>query len=55
MYGAETWPIKKAQEKRLDVTEMRMLRYMCGITRRYRVRNVRVRGTTKVIEISKKI
>jgi len=34
MYGAETWPIKKAQEKRLDTTEMRMLRWTCGITRR---------------------
>jgi len=42
-------------EKRLDVTEMRMLRWMCGITRRETVRNVRVRGTTKVVEVSKKI
>lgn len=55
MYGAETWTIKKIQEKRLNVTEMRMLRWMCGVTRRDRVRNERVRGTTKVTEISKKI
>jgi len=34
VYGAETRPIKKAQEKRLYVTEMRMLHWMCGITRR---------------------
>jgi len=46
MYGAETGSIKKAQEKILDVTEMRMLRWTCEITRRDRVRNVRVRGTT---------
>ena len=26
MYGAETWAVKKAQEKKLDVAEMRMLR-----------------------------
>ena len=25
MYGAETWAVKKAQEKKLDVAEMRML------------------------------
>ena len=25
MYGAETWADKKAQDKRLDVAEMRML------------------------------
>ena len=26
VYGAETWALKKAQEKKLDVAEMRMLR-----------------------------
>ena len=26
IYGAETWAVKKAQEKKLDVAEMRMLR-----------------------------
>ena len=25
MYGAEAWAVKKAQEKKLDVAEMRML------------------------------
>ncbi len=28
MYGAETWAVKKAQEKKLDVAEMRMLTCM---------------------------
>ncbi|KAK3894199.1 hypothetical protein Pcinc_002033 [Petrolisthes cinctipes] len=55
MYGAETWPIKKTQEKKLEVAEMRMLRWMCGVTRYDRIRNKRIRGTTKVIEISKKV
>ena len=27
IYGAETWAVNKAQEKELDVAEMRMLRY----------------------------
>ena len=26
VYGAETWAVKKTQEKKLDVAEMRMLR-----------------------------
>ena len=30
MYGAETWALKKAQENKLEVAEMRMLRWMCG-------------------------
>ena len=55
MYGAETWAVKKAQEKKLDVAEIRMLRWMCGVTKLDRIRNERIRGTTKVGEISKKV
>ena len=54
-YEPETWAAKKAQEKKLDVAERRMLRWMCGVTRMDRVRNERIRGTTKVGEISKKM
>ena len=55
MYGAETWAVKKAQEKKLDVAEMRMLRWISGVTKMDRIRNERIRGTTKVGEISKKV
>ena len=55
MYGADTWAVKKAQEKRLDVAEMMMLRWMCGDTKLDRIRNERIRGTTKVGEISKTV
>ena len=55
VYGAETWAMKKAQEKKLDVAEMRMLRWMSGVTKLDRIRNERIRGTTKVGEISKKV
>ena len=54
MYGAETWSMKKAQEK-LDVAEMRMLKWMTGVTKLTRIRNERIRETTKVGEISKKV
>ena len=54
-YGSETWPVKKAQERKLEVAEMRMLRWMCGVTRRDRIRNDYIRGTVKVVEVSKKI
>ena len=46
MYGAETWALKKAQENKLEVAEMRMLRWII---------NERIRGTTKVGEITKKV
>ena len=55
MYGAVTCAVKKAKEKKLDVVEMRMLRWMSGVTKLARIRNERIRGTTKVGEISKKV
>ena len=38
-----------------DTAEMRMLRWMCGVTKLDRIRNESIRGTTKVGEISKKV
>ena len=55
LYGSETWAIKKAQEKRLEVAEMRMLRWMCGVSRRDRLRNDHVRGSLKVTGLGRKI
>ena len=55
MYGAETWALKKAQEKKLEVAEMRMIRWMCGVTKLDKIRNERKRGTTKVGETARKL
>ena len=55
MCGAETWALKKAQENKLEVAEMRMLRWMCGVTKLDKIRNERIRGTTKEGEITKKV
>ena len=55
IYGAETWAVKKAQEKKLDVAEMRKLRWMGGVTKLDRIRNEIIRGTTKVGEMSNKV
>ena len=37
------------------LAEMRMLRWMSGVAKLDRIRNERIRGTTKVGEISKKM
>jgi hypothetical protein len=29
-YGSETWPLKVEYESRLEKTDMRMIRWMCG-------------------------
>ena len=55
VYGAETWAVKKAQEKKLDVAETRTLRWMSGVTKVGRIRNEIIRVTTQVGEISKKV
>ena len=41
--------------KRIEVTEMRMLRWMCGVTRKDKSWNEHIRGTTRVAQASKKI
>ena len=55
MYGTEATPIKKVNEKRMNVAEKKMLRWMSGVTRRDRIPNTRIRGTLKVAELSKKV
>ena len=55
LYGAETWATTRGQEARLEVNEMRMLRWMCEATRRDDIRNEHIRGTTMVVQASKKI
>ena len=55
LYGAETCATTRGQEARLEVNGIRMLRWMCGVTRRDNVRNEHIRGTTRVVQASKKI
>ena len=43
MYGAETWAVKKAQQKKLYVAEMRMVRCMSGVTKHDRIMNEIIR------------
>ena len=54
-YGLEAAPMKRKEEKKMDVAEMKMLRWSVGVTRRDRIRNEYIRGTVKVVEVSKKI
>ena len=47
LYGAETWATTRGQE----VNEMRMLRWMCGVTRRDKIRNEHIiRGEKRVVQ-----
>ena len=55
LYGAETRATTRGQEARLEVNEMRMLRWMCGVTRRDTILNEHTRWTTRVGQASTKI
>ena len=54
MYGLEAVPLKKSEEKKMDVAEMKMLRWLVGVARRDQIRKEYIRGTVKVTEFSKK-
>ena len=43
LYRAETWTLKKAHERKFEVAEMRMLRWMCRVTRLGKRRNENAR------------
>ena len=45
-YGSECWGLKEKDERKLNTTEMRMLRMMLGVTLKDRLRNEEVRRRT---------
>lgn len=54
IYGAQTWPKKEAEERRIEAAKTRMLRLTCGVTRKDGTKNHYIRDTVKVVKISKK-
>ncbi|GJR32479.1 retrovirus-related pol polyprotein LINE-1 [Tanacetum coccineum] len=55
LYGSECWPIMKAQENRVEVAELRMLRWTCGKTMLDMIPNGVFRAELKVESIIHKI
>ena len=54
LYGAECWPTKRRHVQQLSVAEMRMF-WICGHTRRDRVRNDDIRDRLGVAPIEEKL
>ena len=54
LYGAR-WATAKRHEARIEVNETRMLRWVCRVTRKDKIRNENIGRTTKVAQSSKKI
>jgi len=55
LYGTKCWAIKRHHAQKMSVTEMRMLRWMCGNTQRDKVRNEDIRTKIGVTSIEKKM
>jgi len=54
-YGAETWVMRKKEERLIQSTEMRMLRRIKGITKRDREKNENIRRELGVPNIVEKV
>ena len=48
IYGSETWTLTTKLKRKIQATEMRVLRLIYGVTRRDRIRNDNIRQALKV-------
>ncbi|XP_023222930.1 uncharacterized protein LOC111624339 [Centruroides sculpturatus] len=55
MFSAEMWAIKRDQEKKMERVEMKMLRWICDVMKKDRIRNDYLRGTIRVGSVSTKV
>jgi hypothetical protein len=55
LYGAEYWATKGQHIQKMSVAEMRMLRWLCGHTRKDRIRNDDIRDKLGVASIQEKL
>ena len=54
LYGCKIWTVLKRHESRLQVTEMRFLRRVEGVTKLDRVRNEDIRQRLTVVKVAQK-
>src|SRR6218665_3206849 len=55
MYGAEAWTLTRKEEELLEMAEMRMLRWILGVSLRDRRRNEDIREVLEVACITDKV
>jgi hypothetical protein len=51
LYGMETIPLTKSLESRLEVAEMKMLRFSQGVTKFDKIKNVDIRQNLAVVRL----
>ncbi|KAL6503375.1 hypothetical protein OROGR_025298 [Orobanche gracilis] len=55
LYGTECWAVKRCHVQKMNVAEMRMLRWMCGHTKKDWLRNEVIREKVRVVSIEDKM
>ena len=55
LYKMETVAVTERQVKKMEVAEIKMLRWVLGVTRRDKVRNRHIRGTAKMAKLGDKM
>ena len=51
IYGAETWPMKKVISQLLDRAEMRMVRWMCGVSLLDKIKSEELGKRMEILDI----
>ena len=52
IYGSETWAVNAEEEAKLERAEMRMMRWMCGVSLREKKTNAELRESMGIEKIS---
>ena len=55
LYGMETVAMTEKQVKKMEVAELKMVRWALGVTREDKIRNEYVRGTVKIAKLGDKL
>ena len=55
LYGMETLAVTERQIGKMEVAELKMVRWALGVTRKDKIRNEYVRGTTKIANLGGKL
>ena len=55
LYGMETVAVTERQVGKMESTELKMVRWTLGVTRKNKIRNEYVRGTAKIAKLREKL
>ena len=55
LYGMETMAVTERQMGKMEVSELKMVRWALGVTRKDKIRNEYVRGTAKIAKLGDKL